>query len=152
MKSEKNCLLDVLSTLNQRGHRTSTFLLRWNDIIVMFDLYLNYTGCRSSHQRCSIKEAVLKNFAIFSEKRPMLESFQNKVAGLRLATLSKKRFQHRCFPVSIFQDTYFEEHLRTAAPAGLLLEYCNDTFYNFQFTFFICNFATTRSWPWKYKF
>ena len=40
----------------------------------------------------------------------MLESFLNKVAGLRL--------QHRCFPVKfaeVFKNIYFEEHLRTTA-------------------------------------
>ena len=82
----------------------------------------------------------------------MLESFLNKVAGLGSATLLKKRFQHRCFPVDIFQNTYFEEHLRTAASADILLEFCNDTFCNLQFTFLICNFAKTQFWLWKYKF
>ena len=40
----------------------------------------------------------------------MLESFLNKVAGLRL--------QHRYFPVKfaeVSKNTYFEEHLRTTA-------------------------------------
>ena len=53
--------------------------------------------------------------------------FINKVPDLRPATLSKKRFQHSCFPVSIFQNTYFEEHMEMAASACVLLEFWNDT-------------------------
>ena len=64
----------------------------------------------------------------------------------------KKGFQHRCFPVNIFQNSYFEEHLQTTASVGVLLEFWNNTFCNLQFTFFICNFATTQFWLWKYKF
>ena len=56
----------------------------------------------------------------------MLESFLNKVAGLRPATLLKTRFQHICFPMSIFKNIYFEEHLQTAAFTGVLLEIYNN--------------------------
>ena len=34
-------------------------------------------------------------------KTPVLESFFNKVAGLRPATLLKRDSQRRCFPVDI---------------------------------------------------
>ena len=40
--------------------------------------------------------------------------FCHKVAGLRPATLLKKRLWHRCFPVNfqkISKDTFFTEHL-----------------------------------------
>ena len=57
----------------------------------------------------------------------MLESFLNNAAGVRPATLLKKRFQHMCCPKNMFKNTYFEEHLRTAASACVLLEFCNDT-------------------------
>ena len=43
---------------------------------------------RSSHRSCSIEKAVLKNFAIFTRKIPMLEFLLNKVAGLRRAAAS----------------------------------------------------------------
>ena len=56
---------------------------------------------RISHQRCSIKKAVFRIFAIFTEKQLCL------------------RLRNRCFPVDVFKDTYFEEHLRTAAFAGV---------------------------------
>ena len=44
-------------------------------------------------------KSVLKNFAKFTGKHLCWSLFFNVVAGLRLATLLKKRLQHRCFPV-----------------------------------------------------
>ena len=41
-----------------------------------------YSRARSSHQRCSIRKAVLRNFAKIHRKH-LPESFFNKVAGLR---------------------------------------------------------------------
>ena len=55
---------------------------------------------RSSHRRCSIKICVLENFAKFTGKHLCQSLFFNKVAGLRLATLFKKRLWHRCFLVN----------------------------------------------------
>ena len=46
------------------------------------------------------KKGVLKNFAKFTEKYHCWNLFFNKVAGLRSATLLKKRIQHRCFSVN----------------------------------------------------
>ena len=51
---------------------------------------------RSSHQRCSIKKAVLKNFAIFTRK---YLCWSNKTAGLKVCCFIKKRLQHRCLPM-----------------------------------------------------
>ena len=45
---------------------------------------------RNSHQRCSIKTGVLKNFAKFTGKHLRQSLFFNKVVGLSLATLLKK--------------------------------------------------------------
>ena len=55
---------------------------------------------RSSHQRCSVKQYVLRNFAKLTGKHLCQSLFFNKVAGLRPATLLKKRLLHRCFPVN----------------------------------------------------
>ena len=55
---------------------------------------------RSSHQRCSAKKGVLRNFAKFTGKHLCQSTFFNKVAGLRSATLLKKILWHRCFPVN----------------------------------------------------
>ena len=60
------------------------------------------------------KKGVLKNVAKFTGKQPSQSLFFTKVAGLRPATLFKKRLWHRCFPVnfakfvrtSFFQKTW----------------------------------------------
>ena len=72
---------------------------------------------RSSHQRCTIKVHVLRNFAKFSGKRLCQSLFFNKVAGLRPTTLSKKRLQQRCFPVNLmkFQRTPFLQNIRSVS-------------------------------------
>ena len=51
-------------------------------------------------QRCSMKRGALRNFAKFTGKRLCQSLFFNKVAGLRPATLLKKRLWHRRFPVN----------------------------------------------------
>ena len=53
------------------------------------------------------KKGVPRNFAKFTGKNPCHNTFLNKVAGLRTATLLKKRLWHRCFPVN------FVKFLRT---------------------------------------
>ena len=50
--------------------------------------------------RCFVKKGVLKNFAEFTGKHLCWSLFSNNVAGLRPATLLRKRLQHRCFPVN----------------------------------------------------
>ena len=74
---------------------------------------------RSSNQRSSLRIGVLRNFAKFTGK-PLCQSlFLNKVAGVRPATLLKKRLRQRCFPVnfaklirtSFLQNTSGQLHL-----------------------------------------
>ena len=47
------------------------------------------------------KKAVLKHFAVFTEKDLCCSLFVNKNAGLQSWNHIKKRLQHRCFPVNI---------------------------------------------------
>ena len=54
---------------------------------------------RSSHQRCSLENVLLINFAKFAGKQLCQSLFFNKVGGLMPATLLKKRPWHRCFAV-----------------------------------------------------
>ena len=49
------------------------------------------TVVRSSHQRCSVTNGVLRNFAKFTGKHLCQSLFFNKDAGLSPATLLKKR-------------------------------------------------------------
>ena len=62
---------------------------------------------RSSRPKLFCKKGVLRNFAKFTGKHVCKSLFFSKVAGLRPATLSKKRLWYRCFPMN------FENFLRT---------------------------------------
>ena len=61
---------------------------------------------RSSRQKVFRKKGVFRNFAKFIGKHLCQSLFFNKAAGLRAATLLKKRLWRKCFPVN------FEEFLR----------------------------------------
>ena len=75
-----------------------------------------YLNSRSSHQRCSIEKAVLKNFAIFTRKHLCwslfcgLQNLQLSIKGAPTLVLS-------CEYCKIFKNTYFEENLRTTLSA-----------------------------------
>ena len=94
-------------------HFFISFTLKWHYCHVQFVdiqhnfeityLHLNYNGCRSSHQKCSIKELFLKILQ-YTRKTPALESLWNNFADLSPATFLKKRFQHRYFSVNIFNN------------------------------------------------
>ena len=69
---------------------------------------------RSSQQKCSMKKCVLRNFTKFTGKHFYKSLFFNKVAGLRPATLFKKKTLRRRFPVKfvkISKNTFFTKHL-----------------------------------------
>ena len=55
---------------------------------------------RSSYQRCFIIKGVLRNFSKFTGKQLCQSLFFNKVAGVRPATLLRKRLWQRFFPVT----------------------------------------------------
>ena len=58
---------------------------------------------------------VLRNFAKFTGKHLCQSPFFYKVAGIWPATLLKKRFWHRCFPVNFakfLRMSFLTEHLR----------------------------------------
>ena len=75
---------------------------------------------RSSHQTCSMKNAVLKNFAIFTGKHLSWNIFLIILRALAW-NLIKKRLQHRCFPGNI------AKFLRT----HILNNICERVFLNF---------------------
>ena len=71
---------------------------------------LNY---RSSHRRCSVRKVVLKNFTKFTGKHLYQTLFFNKVAGLKPATLLKKRLWLKCFPVNfakVFRTPFLQNN------------------------------------------
>ena len=69
---------------------------------------------QKQHSQMFFKIGALKNFLILTRKHLCWSLFLNKVSGLRLATLTKKRLRHRCFPVNIAKFSRavcFIEHL-----------------------------------------
>ena len=82
---------------------------------------------KSSRQEVFCKKVVLKNFFKFTVKHLCHGLFFNKVAGLRPATLLKKRLWHRCFPVNFakfLRTPFLIEHL-----PWLLLNLFQKTYY-----------------------
>ena len=74
----------------------------------------DFTHWKSSHQRCSIKKGVLRNFKKFIGKHLCQSLSFNKVEGLRPETLLKKRLWHRCFPVNFvkfLRTPFLTEHV-----------------------------------------
>ena len=76
--------------------------------------YLHNKSARSSRQDVFCKKGVLRNFTKFTGKHLCQSLFFNKVAGLRPATLLKKKLWHRCFPVNFvkfLRTPFIIEHL-----------------------------------------
>ena len=78
---------------------------------------------RSSHRWSSLNKVFLKS-SQYSRKNICFGVCFNKFVGLQACKFTKKRPQHRCFPVNIanFKNTYFEKHLRTAGSDSYI--YC----------------------------
>ena len=74
---------------------------------------------RSSHQRCSMKKGVLRNFTKFTGEHLSQGLFFNKNADLSPATLLKKEALAQLFSCefcAISKSTFFTEHLRWLLP------------------------------------
>ena len=73
-----------------------------------------FISIRSNRSLMFFKIGVFKNFAKFTGKHLCQSLFVNKVAGLKLATLLKKRLWNRCFFVNFakfLRTPFFIEHL-----------------------------------------
>ena len=77
------------------------------------------------------KKAVLKNFAIFTEKHLRWSLFLNKNVDLQSWKFIKKRLQRRFFSCEyckIFKNTWFGQHLWTASNITRNMEIEKDIF------------------------
>ena len=99
-------------------------------MVFLLQIKRDVNPCRSSYRRFIIKKVVLKNIEKFRERHLCQSLFFNKVAGLWLATLLKKRLWHRCFPVKFAK---FLRHL-------FCRTFANDYFFSFSDDF-------RDSWP-----
>ena len=89
-----------------------------NDVILSLSITLN-TLClhnipKAVVPKCSVRKGILRNLTKFTGKHLCQSIFLNKVAGIRPATLLKKRPWHRCFPVNFvkfLRTPFFTEYL-----------------------------------------
>ena len=95
-----------------------------------------HTNASSSHQRCSLKKGVLRNFSKFTGKQLRHGLFLNKLAGLRLATLLKKSLWYKCFPVN-FAKFLRKPFLQNTSSGQLLLKCQWPSHSNFHCCFFV---------------
>ena len=96
----------------------------------------SFLSCRSSRLEVFCKIGVLRNFVKFTGKHLCQSLFFNRLAGLRPATLLKKRLWHRCFPVNFtkflktpFYRTPPDDCFCSAfflPPVALLWKYCSE--------------------------
>ena len=134
--SELNVLIGLINNMaSQSGDKINHVLRKF-----VFTLF------RSSHRRCFIKKAVLKNFAIFSWKHLCWSLILIKLQGFSSATLSKRDSNTGVFLWLLrnFKEHLFEEHLRTAASV-----YSNDLFKYKNCV--IKNMLPERFWVYKEK-
>ena len=101
----------------------------WKGIINFSKWILPQDFQKQSSRGILCKKGVLRNFTKFTGKQLCQSLFFNKVAGLRAATLLKKRLWHKCFSVNFvkFLRTPFS-HLLLFVPLRLegveTLKYC----------------------------
>ena len=106
--------------------------------------YLNHDTIkwnpRSSHRRCSVRKGVLRKFTKYTRKHLCLSLFFNKVAGLRPATLLKKRLRRRCFPMNYAKFLTFSQitsgQLLLKSLSERILKWTYIPFYDYRFSRF----------------
>ena len=87
--------------------------------------------CQKQPPEVFCKKDVLKNFAKFTGRHLCQSLFFNKVAGLRSATLFKKRLWHRRLPVNFAK--FLKKPLLTEHFRWLLLAFQSEsTLYSFR--------------------
>ena len=99
---------ELLTTAEGFNTSSSFYIKSINAIFLMINIG------RSSRPELFCKKGVLRNFTKFTGKHLCQGLFFNKVAGLRPATLLKKRPWHRCFPVNFtkfLRKPFLTEHL-----------------------------------------
>ena len=86
-----------------------------NENVVKQNLFINFEPSEGVVWRCSAEKVFLEISQNSQQSTCARVSFFNKVAGLRRATLLKKRLWHRCFPVNsakFLRTPSLTEHLR----------------------------------------
>ena len=91
----------------------------------------NIGSFRSSRPELFCRKGVLGNFTKFTEKHLYRSLFFNRIAGLRPATLSKKRLWHRCFfqkenlkKCACFEEQKYTRYIRGNVNFGIIVFSC----------------------------
>ena len=95
---ERYCMYFDMRTCNHSVILAAVVCLLSKKVGSNYPLFQRYY--RSSRLDVFCKKCVLRNFAKFTGKHLCQSVFFNKVAGLRPASLLKKKLWHRCFPVN----------------------------------------------------
>ena len=87
----------------------------------------NTRNHRCRHRRCFVKKSALRNFVKFTGKHLSQSLFFNKVAGLRPATLLKKRLWHSCFHVNFAKfRAPFLSNISGRLPLEAVAQWCSE--------------------------
>ena len=73
-------------------------LAKINHVLLVVFLRSSNSRIKNSHERYSVKNDILKNFAKFTGKHMCNCLFFNKFASLSFQPYFKKRFWYKCFP------------------------------------------------------
>ena len=108
---------EILTRLQQFNAKKAKSKLYPRNVTSIFlrhhTLLFRISVCFLNSQKQSSSGVLLTNFAKFIGKHLCQSLFFNKVAGLRSATLLKKRLWHRCFPVNFakfLRTSFFIQH------------------------------------------
>ena len=113
------------ANLFNKNHTTLYFLLSIRRSADVQYWTINLLNWQKQPPEALYKKSCSQKFRNFHRKTPAVKSLFHKVADLQACNFLKKRLQHSCFPVTKFlQNTYFEEHLRTAATELFLRSDC----------------------------
>ena len=105
----------------------------------MFDVRVFPDKSRSSHQRCSVKKGVLRNFAKFIRKHLCQSISFNEIAGLKVCNFIKREILAQVFSsefCEISKNTFLTEHLWATASINLWTDWY---WYPLSSHFFDCN-------------
>ena len=111
--------------------RALRYWIKWSHLkthIRILKLQVHVYKYRSSHQRCSVRKGVLRNFAKFIGRHLCQHFFFNKTADPRPATVLKKDSGtvFSCELSEISNDTFFTEHLWATSSASNKIKGLND--------------------------
>ena len=147
------CWKILLSVANSHQNAILVSIVSCQEKWLVFSkIFSRVWKSRSSHQRCSKEKSVLKNLTKFIGKHRCQSLFFNEVAGLRPATLLKKKLWHRCFPANFvkFLVIPFLQNNSGWLLLKIYMKFHEIRFYAYSYEFYaVVNFASDVSCKWQ---